>query len=580
MSAPSPRTKMIKLASIKVSPDRMRKLRPEKVDEIAESIKERGQLQPILVRQHRALIAGRHLGKGAYHLVFGLHRLEARRKLGFKEVECRVSVMSDDQARLAEIDENLIRADLSPAETAAHHAERKRIYEKMHPETAKGAAPANKKKGGKGGKLKAQNEPSTPAYTKDAAKKTGKSKATIKRAVARGKAIDTQALDDVKGTCLDTGIELDALAKLPVSEQRKLAARAKAGETVTAVPAVAKPKPVASATDPLWTGARRSLDVSIRNFLSGFREADAKDKSERLQVLAGTLAQYLTREDVNALVVAMQKASEPIRGVMARVRSADDATRDAECTEAEQPALSDDTPAGAEERQTFAANAVPAELPEGYVLVHARHDRVPCIIEGNCGRSGDGAADVRMWMEKWDPKKHVRCKCSVPTTRSIATCELTGNIDFMEYHHFIPRAKRKSEDDGVDDLIDAYRDKFPQFHGGLLTPDILAEMREALKTGVETPALVEQRLVMERNMAEYDAKLAAEHAQPFTLKLEKHYTKRIKKRRLREGDCERPWQNYFDFRDAHPDQVEALTVTDIAYVGQWTSCRADGEAVH
>ena len=124
----------------------------------------------------------------------------------------------------------------------------------------------------------------------------------------------------------------------------------------------------------------------------------------------------------------------------------------------------------------------------------------------------------------------------------------------------------------VDDLIRAYRDKFPQFLGGLLTPDILGEMREALKTGVEGRALVEQRLVIERNMAEYDAKLTAEHAQPFTLDLEKHYTQRIKKRRLKEGDCERPWQNYFDFRAAHPDQVKALNATDLAYVGQWTSC--------
>jgi hypothetical protein len=123
-----------------------------------------------------------------------------------------------------------------------------------------------------------------------------------------------------------------------------------------------------------------------------------------------------------------------------------------------------------------------------------------------------------------------------------------------------------------DDLIDAYSDKFPQFRGGEITPDIPAAMREALKTGVEGPALVEQRLAIERNIAEHNAKLEAEHAQPFTLDLEKHYTERIKKRRLREGDCERPWQNYFDFRDAHPDQVKALDATDLAYVGQWTSC--------
>lgn len=40
-------------------------------------------------------------------------------------------------ARLMEIDENLVRADLSPAERAAHHEERKRAWEREHPETRK-----------------------------------------------------------------------------------------------------------------------------------------------------------------------------------------------------------------------------------------------------------------------------------------------------------------------------------------------------------------------------------------------------------------------------------------------------------
>jgi hypothetical protein len=41
-------------------------------------------------------------------------------------------------------------------------------------------------------------------------------------------------LSDVVGTSLDQGDELDALAKLPEDEQRKLAERVKSGERVTA----------------------------------------------------------------------------------------------------------------------------------------------------------------------------------------------------------------------------------------------------------------------------------------------------------------------------------------------------------
>ena len=41
-------------------------------------------------------------------------------------------------------------------------------------------------------------------------------------------------LDDIAGTCLDKGDEIDALGKLPEGEQRKLATAARAGEKVSA----------------------------------------------------------------------------------------------------------------------------------------------------------------------------------------------------------------------------------------------------------------------------------------------------------------------------------------------------------
>jgi hypothetical protein len=41
-------------------------------------------------------------------------------------------------------------------------------------------------------------------------------------------------LDQIVGTCLDKGAELDALAKLPEADRERLAEAAKRGETVTA----------------------------------------------------------------------------------------------------------------------------------------------------------------------------------------------------------------------------------------------------------------------------------------------------------------------------------------------------------
>jgi ParB-like nuclease domain len=216
-------TKMIRLVDITVPPDRMRQLRPEKVDEFAESIAARGQLQPIIIRPQDS----------GYVLVVGSHRLEAVRKLGHEAIECRVlDGMDADQALLAEIDENLVRADLTPSEPAAHHAKRKQLYLKLHPETEKGKA------GGRPRKTSDKmSKVSTKGYAKAAAKKVGKTSRTVARDVSRGEKIDPQALADLAGTCLDNGTELDALAKLPAAEQRRLAEAAKRREKVSAITA-------------------------------------------------------------------------------------------------------------------------------------------------------------------------------------------------------------------------------------------------------------------------------------------------------------------------------------------------------
>jgi hypothetical protein len=143
--------------------------------------------------------------------------LEAVRWLKHEAIECRVL--------------DGLSADLTPSERAAHHAERKALYLKLHPQTKHGAAPGAGRGHGKKKRLdKSQNE----NYVKAAAKKTGKGRSTVARDVARAEAIDPKALADLRGTCLDKGDQLDALAKMPKAEQRKLAARAKAGEKVSA----------------------------------------------------------------------------------------------------------------------------------------------------------------------------------------------------------------------------------------------------------------------------------------------------------------------------------------------------------
>ena len=112
----------VALTDISVGDDRLRKLDPHLVDALADSMRERGQLQPISIR-HRL---------GNYQLISGLHRLEAARKLGWETVRAEIDYISTPEDMIfAEIDENLMRGELSEAERAFYVAKRKELYERI-----------------------------------------------------------------------------------------------------------------------------------------------------------------------------------------------------------------------------------------------------------------------------------------------------------------------------------------------------------------------------------------------------------------------------------------------------------------
>jgi N6-adenosine-specific RNA methylase IME4 len=214
------------LDAIAVPPDRLRVLRPEIVRTIAESFAAIGQQQPIVVQPN---------GSSGHILIAGRHRLEAARALEWPCIAASVvPACSADEALLIEIDENLMRGDLSPAERSAHEDKRKEIYERLHPETRPGGAGCGR------GKVRQVGD-SINRYTRDAADKTGRSERAIQRDAARAKAIPTIA--SLARTSLDKGEELDALSTLrghaPDAAQ-DLMRRAIAGDKVSAKTALKK----------------------------------------------------------------------------------------------------------------------------------------------------------------------------------------------------------------------------------------------------------------------------------------------------------------------------------------------------
>jgi ParB family chromosome partitioning protein len=81
------------------------------IDELADSIRKHGLLQPLLVR-------ARQDGEAGYQLIAGERRWRAAQQVGMETVPCRVIEFGDRQASEAALEENLKREDLNVLEKA------------------------------------------------------------------------------------------------------------------------------------------------------------------------------------------------------------------------------------------------------------------------------------------------------------------------------------------------------------------------------------------------------------------------------------------------------------------------------
>ena len=114
--APSPneaprRPRRAPIESLKANPRNPRRtFRDEDLAELSESIKERGIIQPIVVRE---------AGDGTYEIIAGERRWRAAQRAGLHEVPIAIVDATDVQSLEFAIIENVQRADLNPIEEAA-----------------------------------------------------------------------------------------------------------------------------------------------------------------------------------------------------------------------------------------------------------------------------------------------------------------------------------------------------------------------------------------------------------------------------------------------------------------------------
>lgn len=90
--------------------------RIENVDDLVSSIREKGLLQPIIVRWTKKYDS-EHMPTG-YEVIAGSRRLEACKRIGLKKIECVVNNVSDEEAfELATI-ENIVRENMNAVDEA------------------------------------------------------------------------------------------------------------------------------------------------------------------------------------------------------------------------------------------------------------------------------------------------------------------------------------------------------------------------------------------------------------------------------------------------------------------------------
>ena len=95
---------------VQPNPDQPRtNFKKEELEELSESIKKNGLLQPILVRK---------MEQGTYQIIAGERRWQASKLAGLKKVPVRIKEASDNESIILALIENIQRSDLNPIEEA------------------------------------------------------------------------------------------------------------------------------------------------------------------------------------------------------------------------------------------------------------------------------------------------------------------------------------------------------------------------------------------------------------------------------------------------------------------------------
>ncbi|MYE01739.1 MAG: hypothetical protein F4Y03_10760 [Alphaproteobacteria bacterium] len=266
----SRRTMPVPLDDIAVE-DRLRAVDPAAVEHLAESIDRQGLQSPVLVRR---------ADEGGYILVAGAHRIAAARLLGWTRIEAfEVKDLPEDELALLEIDENLYRAELDPFDRMRFLGKRKEIYQRLYPETRRGAAPnpLNSQDNGKRQTLAFSTSDERPkSFADHTAASTPFAPSTINRAVYIAEHIIPDLQDAIAATPIRKREgDLYRVACMDADEQQQLLTRLRGAEELPASLSVLQKNPATAAPRPgnveglkkLWTRSTEDERAEFQEWL-------------------------------------------------------------------------------------------------------------------------------------------------------------------------------------------------------------------------------------------------------------------------------------------------------------------------
>lgn len=190
------------IADIILAKKRLRPVTEPGVQALLHVIAAFGFTTPVIVRR----------AKKGFVLIDGAHRIEAATRLGMTVIPVRAYVCSDDEAQAMEAGQNIAGADMSPLDDALFLVAYQSAYERLHPETRRGAASTLARQG-------LQSELSS--FCDVIAEKRSISPRQVQKIVAAGRLINQHEVEQLRSAPRKVTLkDIEDIGKIGRAEER------------------------------------------------------------------------------------------------------------------------------------------------------------------------------------------------------------------------------------------------------------------------------------------------------------------------------------------------------------------------